>query len=54
MNIHNDLTHLIGNTPMVYLDRFGEGLEATIAAKLEMFNPYSIKDRPISYMIADG
>jgi len=54
MNIHDDLTHLIGNTPMVYLDRFGEGLEATIAAKLEMFNPYSIKDRPISYMIADG
>ena len=54
MNIRDDLTQLIGNTPMVYLNRFGEGLEATIAAKLEMFNPYSIKDRPVSFMIDDG
>jgi cysteine synthase len=54
MNIHENLTELIGNTPMVYLNRFGAGLEAKLAAKLEMFNPYSIKDRPIREMIAAG
>lgn len=54
MNIKNSIMDLIGNTPLVYLHRFGAGLNATIAAKLEMFNPYSIKDRPISYMIAAG
>jgi len=42
---------LIGNTPMIELARFGRDLPATIAAKLEMFNPYSVKDRPVSYMI---
>ena len=51
MNVKPDLMKLIGNTPMVHLARFGAGLEATIAAKLEMFNPYSVKDRPVSYMI---
>ncbi len=38
----------------MYLDRFGEGLPARLAAKMEMFNPYSVKDRPVSYMIAEG
>jgi len=51
MNIKNSIVDLIGNTPMVYLDRFGKGLDARLAAKMEMFNPYSVKDRPISYMI---
>lgn len=54
MNIKDSILDLIGNTPLVYLHRFGRGLDATIAAKLEMFNPYSVKDRPISYMIAAG
>jgi len=45
---------LIGNTPMIKLARFGRGLPATIAAKLEMFNPYSVKDRPVSFMIEGG
>lgn len=39
---------------MVYLNRFGQGAGAQIAAKLEMFNPYSIKDRPVHYMIAEA
>ncbi|MBD3285487.1 cysteine synthase A [candidate division WOR-3 bacterium] len=54
MNICENLLDLIGNTPMVYLREFGKGLNATLMAKLEMFNPFSIKDRPISYMIAAG
>lgn len=51
MDIAGDLSELIGNTPMVYLDRFGAGLEARLAAKLELFNPFSIKDRPVQFML---
>ncbi|MCK4231798.1 cysteine synthase A [candidate division WOR-3 bacterium] len=54
MNIKESALDLIGNTPIVYLKKFGAGLDATLAAKLEMFNPYSVKDRPVSCMIAAG
>ena len=46
MKIANDVTQLVGNTPLVRLNRITEGSQATIAAKLEYFNPsHSIKDR---------
>ncbi len=46
MRIADDITQLIGNTPLVRLQRIGAGLPAWIVAKLESFNPCaSVKDR---------
>jgi len=44
--IYQDITKTVGNTPLVKLNRVTEGLEATVLAKLESFNPLSsVKDR---------
>ncbi|GMA26557.1 cysteine synthase [Luteimicrobium album] len=44
--IYEDATKLIGNTPLVRLNKLTEGLEATVVAKLEFYNPAnSVKDR---------
>jgi len=46
MKIAQDMTGLIGGTPLVWLDRLAKGLPARIAGKLESFNPAgSVKDR---------
>jgi cysteine synthase A len=46
MRIASDITRLMGNTPLVRLNRLTAGLQATVAAKLEFFNPaHSVKDR---------
>lgn len=52
MNIANDVTALIGNTPLVRINRLTAGLKATVVAKLEYFNPgHSVKDRIAANMI---
>lgn len=44
--IYEDTTKTIGNTPLVKLNRVTEGLQSTVLAKLECFNPLgSVKDR---------
>lgn len=46
MKIANNVTDLIGNTPLVRINRISNGSLALIAAKLEFYNPaHSVKDR---------
>lgn len=57
MKIYNDITELIGNTPLVRLSRFSTklGLSTPLLAKVEAFNPLSsVKDRVGCALIADA
>ena len=46
MRIANDVTELIGNTPLVRIRRLSEGAVGNLVAKLEFYNPaHSVKDR---------
>ncbi|UCG59613.1 MAG: cysteine synthase A [Phycisphaerales bacterium] len=55
MNVANDMTELIGRTPLVWLNSIGQDCAAKIAGKLEFFNPASnVKDRIGVSMVLDA
>lgn len=55
MNIASNIVDLIGDTPLIALNRLGAGLPARVVAKLEFFNPgSSVKDRIAAAMIEDA
>ena len=52
---YNSIVETIGNTPMVKLNRIFKGIEGTVLAKVEYFNPgNSTKDRMALKMIEDA
>jgi cysteine synthase A len=55
MKVANNILELIGNTPLVKINKFADGCYAELYAKLEFFNPASsVKDRIALAMIEDG
>ena len=55
--VYDKVTDLIGGTPLLKLTNYikNNGLDATILAKLELFNPAgSVKDRVARAMIDDA
>ena len=45
-NVYDNVSELVGRTPLVRLNRLTEGLGAQVVAKLEFYNPAnSVKDR---------
>ena len=52
MNIAQDVTELVGNTPLVKINHLASDLEAEVVAKVESFNPASsVKDRVALAMV---
>ncbi|MEM9867014.1 MAG: cysteine synthase family protein [Bacteroidota bacterium] len=55
IHAYSNILDLIGNTPLVHLNRIAEPLKGNFYAKLEAFNPgHSAKDRIASYIIEEA
>lgn len=51
MRIVDDISQLVGQTPMLRISRLFPDAKATILGKLELTNPMSVKDRPVRHII---
>jgi len=55
MKIYSDITKVVGNTPLIKLNKLTKGLDATVLVKLESMNPlWSVKDRIGVAMVDDA
>ena len=54
MNYADSILDLIGNTPLLALNRISGGGGATVLGKCEFLNPVAIKDRPALWMIREA
>ncbi len=56
MDVRDSILDCIGSTPLVALDRFAppEDGRARVLAKMELMNPYSVKDRPALWMLREA
>ncbi|MFT6838242.1 MAG: cystathionine beta-synthase, partial [Sediminicola sp.] len=55
INAYNNVLELIGNTPLIKLNKIANGLTGNFYAKVEAFNPgHSSKDRVAAYIIEDA
>ncbi|MFM9130720.1 MAG: pyridoxal-phosphate dependent enzyme, partial [Actinomycetes bacterium] len=55
MKVYDNITQVVGNTPLVKLNRITDGAKADVYAKLEFYNPTaSVKDRIGIAMIDDA
>lgn len=54
MKYASSVLDLIGNTPLLALDRINQGGHARLFGKCEFLNPIAIKDRPALYMISEA
>ncbi len=54
MRYAESIIDLIGNTPLLALDRVNEGGGARVLGKCEFFNPIAVKDRPVLAMIREA
>jgi len=54
VRILDDFSQAIGGTPLLRLKRYAPDCPAQLLAKLELLNPYSVKDRPVLFMVRDA
>jgi cysteine synthase A len=54
MRYASSVVDLIGNTPLLALDRINEGGEGQLFGKCEFLNPIAVKDRPVLWMIQEA
>lgn len=54
MKVINDISEMVGKTPLLRCRKLFPEAKANIVAKLELFNPMSVKDRPVKHIIAQA
>lgn len=55
LKVYDNVLQLVGNTPLIHLNKITEGFKGQFSAKVEAFNPgHSSKDRIALYIIEEA